>query len=148
MQPIQIVCEVTIASDPETIWRYWVDWENLGDWMEEASDVVVTSDERVGVGVTAEATIRIGGIKTTDAVRVSRWEPPLILEIEHLGWVKGSGLLVSEAKGDGTHITWKETLHPPMGPVGAIGMRLFKPLMRRIFQRDLDTLKRLVERAR
>jgi hypothetical protein len=41
-------------------------------------------------------------------------------------------------------VDWREELHPPLGPLGAIGMRLFRPLMVRIFRRDLAELARLV----
>jgi uncharacterized membrane protein len=148
MKPIEVFTEIFIDAPADAIWPYLVDWENLGDWMEEASDFLVTSPHREGVGVTAEATVKIGGIKTRDAIRVSTWEPPRLLVIEHVSWVKGSGRLSSIQKGGGTQLTWTETLVPPLGLAGALGMRLFKPLMRRIFQRDLETLKRLVEEPR
>jgi carbon monoxide dehydrogenase subunit G len=148
MKPIEVFTEISINAPADAIWPYLVDWENLGDWMEEASDFLVTSNHREGVGVTAEATVKIGGIKTRDAIRVATWEPPRLLVIEHLSWVKGSGRLSSIREGGGSLLTWKETLVPPLGIAGALGMRLFKPLMRRIFQRDLETLKRLVEEPR
>ena len=47
----------------------------------------------------------------------------------------------------GTFLYWRETLYPPMGILGAIGIRLFRPLMRRTFQRDLGVLKELLEKA-
>ena len=41
-----------------------------------------------------------------------------------------------------------ETLYPPLGIPGAVGLRLFKPIMRKVFERDLRLLKQLVEKAR
>lgn len=80
-----------LPGPPEVVWTLITDWEHQGDWMLEASDFVVTSEAREGVGVEAEATVRIAGIRTRDPIRVIAWEPPRLLGIQHLGWVKGVG---------------------------------------------------------
>jgi hypothetical protein len=131
----------------EVVWDLITDWEHQGDWMLEASDFVVTSDQREGIGVEALATVRIAGISTRDHVRVSVWEPPERLVIEHLGWVHGQGDLRLAAAGAKTRIVWRETLRAPLGVVGHLGLSLFAPLMRRTFRRDLRVLRGLV-RAR
>ncbi|MGH2809292.1 MAG: SRPBCC family protein [Actinomycetota bacterium] len=144
-KPVVIDTAIAIAAPPEIVWPYLVDWENLSRWMKEGSGFEVTSQHREGVGVTAVAKIRIAGIVTQDPVRVTRWTPPTTLEIEHLGWVGGAGLMTCSAQAPGTHLAWRETLRPPWGPIGALGLRPFKPLMRRVFARDLRLLKELVE---
>ena len=126
---------------PEAVWDLITDWEHQDDWMLEASDFVVVSEQREGVGVEAEATIRIGGLKTRDRVRVAAWDPPRRLVIEHLGWVTGRGEIeLTPLVGNRTHIAWREELQPPMGLLGAAGMTAFKPVMGRIFRRDLKVL--------
>ena len=140
----------TLPGPPEVVWDLITDWENLGDWMLEASDFVVSSEERSGEGVVAEATIQIGGISTRDRVRVSGWDPPKRLKIDHLGWVAGTGEMhLRPLPGERTHLYWREELISPqsLGGFGALGMTAFKPLMRRIFERDLKVLKGLT-RAR
>jgi uncharacterized protein YndB with AHSA1/START domain len=139
----------TLPGPPDVVWELITDWEHQDDWMLEASDFVVTSEIREGVGVEAEATIKIGGIKTRDRVRVTGWEPPKRLAIEHHGWVSGQAELhLTPGLGPpATHLYWKEELQPPLGLLGAVGLRAFRPLMRRIFQRDLRVLQGLV-RAR
>jgi uncharacterized protein YndB with AHSA1/START domain len=131
----------------EIVWDLITDWEHQDDWMLEASDFLVTSEHREGVGVEALATIRIGGIRTRDRVRVSVWEPPERLVIEHVGWVRGRGDIRLTAADLDTRLTWVETLQAPLGIVGHLGLWLFAPLMRRIFRRDLRVLRGLV-RAR
>lgn len=143
--PLEIDMSIKINQPPEVVWRYLVDWENLDRWMVEGKGFRVTSEHREGVGVTAEATIRIAGITTTDPVQVTRWEPPETLEITHQGWVSGSGLMVCRPAPWGTFLYWKETLHPPLGWAGAVGIRLFKPIMLRVFERDLRLLKQILE---
>jgi len=98
------------------------------------------------VGVEAEATISILGITTTDRIRVIHWEPPAVLEIEHLGWVRGRGLMEVGVTERGSHLFWREVLKPPLGGLGGLGMRLLSPIIRRTFRRDLETLRDLIER--
>jgi hypothetical protein len=136
------------AGPPESIWALITDWGHQDEWMLEASDFVVVSDVREGVGVEAEATIRIGGITTRDRVRVGEWDPPRRLVIEHLGWVTGRGIIeLTPVAGGRTHVWWREELEPPLGPLGAAGMTAFKPLMGRIFRRDLRVLAGLARAA-
>jgi uncharacterized protein YndB with AHSA1/START domain len=147
-RPIIITLAREMPGPPDVVWELITDWEHQDDWMLEASDFVVTTPFREGVGVEAEATIRIGGIKTRDRVRVLVWDPPRRLTIEHLGWVSGSGDIALTPITDGrTLLVWKEQLLPPLGPLGAFGMRSLRPVMSRVFLRDLRVLEGLV-RAR
>lgn len=139
--PAVLEMEATMPAPPEVIWDLITDWERQGDWMLEASEFVVTSAHREGVGVEAEATIKIAGIMTRDRVRVTGWEPPRRLEIEHLGWVGGKGEIYIAPSGPGrSHVFWHEELHPPLGALGALGLSAFKPVMKRIFDRDMRLL--------
>jgi uncharacterized protein YndB with AHSA1/START domain len=142
---MDIVTSIRIRRPVETVWPYLVDWERLDRWMREARGFRVISAAREGVGVEAEARIRIAGITTRDRVRVIRWEPPRILEIAHLGWVKGTGFMELSPTDRGCSLFWRERLVPPWGPAGLLGMRIVRPMMRRIFQGDLEELRRLVE---
>ena len=136
----------TMPGPPEVVWALITDWEHQDDWMLEASDFEVIGEQREGVGVEAKATVRIAGIKTRDTVRVSMWEPPRILVIDHLGWVAGTGEIQLQPVAEGTRMRWKETLFPPrrLGPIGRAGLRIAAPLMRRVFRRDLRVLRSLV----
>ncbi len=143
--PVVVQMSRTMPGPPSVVWDLITDWEHQDDWMLEASDIVVLSPHREGVGVEAEATVRIGGISTRDRIRVTVWEPLQRLQIEHLGWVKGTGdIRLERTDGDDTVLRWTEVLHPPLGPLGGIGLRAFRPLMRRIFERDVRVLEGLV----
>lgn len=144
---VDLAMSIRIARDPALVWPYLVDWEHLDRWMLEARDFRVIGSQREGIGVEAETTVRIAGISTRDRIRISRWEPPWVLEMEHLGWVKGTGYMELLPDDRGTKLFWRESLVPPWGWLGAIGMRLMAPFMRRIFQRDLRELRDLVERG-
>jgi hypothetical protein len=145
---VSLEMAATMPGPAHVVWELVTDWEHQDDWMLEASDFVVTSEARAGVGVEAEATIRIGGITTRDRVRVVGWEPERTLSIQHDGWVSGRGdIHLTRLGPSSTHVFWREELRPPLGPVGALGIRAFRPLMRRIFERDLRVLAGLVRVA-
>lgn len=146
--PVVIEMSIKIEAPPSEVWEHLVDWEHLDRWMREAESFRVTSEITRGVGVTAEATISIAGITTTDRIQVTRWRPPEELEIQHLGWVGGHGLMKCMSAPWGTFLYWKETLEPPFGILGAAGLRVLEPLMFKIFQGDLEVLKDLVESKR
>jgi uncharacterized protein YndB with AHSA1/START domain len=147
-KPRPVVIEVleTMPGPPEVVWRLITDWDHQDDWMLEASDFEVIGEQREGVGVEAKATVRIAGIRTRDRIRVAMWEPPRILVIDHLGWVKGSGEIQLVPIEGGTRMRWRETLFGPrlLGTFGQIGLRLFAPLLRRTFRRDIRVLRSLV----
>jgi carbon monoxide dehydrogenase subunit G len=145
-RPVVIEVLDTMPGPPEVVWELLTDWEHQGDWMLEASRFEVIGDQREGVGVEARATVRIGGLRTRDRIRVSMWEPPRILVIDHVGWVKGAGEIQLVPIREGTRMRWRETLFAPklLGPVGRAGLRSLAPLMRRTFQRDLRVLRSLV----
>lgn len=148
MKPIVIDVDVDLDAPAEVVWQVLTAWERQSEWMLEASDIEVTSHHREGIGVEALATVRIGGISTRDRIRVDVWEPNRHLGIAHLGWVAGRGDLRLEPLPNGrTHLRWRESLVPPWGIVGAIGIRLFKPLMARVFRRDARALATLVRGA-
>jgi Polyketide cyclase / dehydrase and lipid transport len=146
--PVVLEIVETMPGPPEIVWELITDFEHQDDWMLEASDFVVTSEQPEGVGATAEATISIAGITTRDRVEVIAWEPGRRLGIRHLGWVRGEGNVYLTGLPDGrTHFYWREELEPPIGMLGAVGMSMFKPLMGRVFRRDARILAGLV-RAR
>ena len=145
--PIDLEMRAMLPGPPEVVWELITDWEHQDDWMLEASDFAVVSSHREGVGVEAEATISIGGIKTRDRVRITQWEPGRLLGIAHLGWVSGHADMKLLPSNGSTRLVWREHFTPPLGVVGALGMTLFKPIMCRIFMRDVRVLAGLV-RAR
>jgi Polyketide cyclase / dehydrase and lipid transport len=148
-RPVVIEIWDTMPGTAEVVWRLITDWEHQDDWMLEASDFVVTGTQREGVGVEAEATVSIGGIRTRDRVRVSGWDPPRRLEMEHGGWVQGLGVIRLTPVGHGAcRLDWREELQAPsLGLLGTVGLTAFRPLMRRIFRRDLRVLRGLVRAA-
>jgi hypothetical protein len=146
--PVLLELAEIAPAEPRIVWELVTDWEHQGDWMLEARDFTMLSKKRQGVGVEAEATIRVAGITTRDKVRVIGWDPPRRLVIEHRGWVSGRGeMSLTPLKGNRTHLFWREELYPPIGILGSAGMTALKPVMGHIFGRDLKILAGLVRAA-
>jgi hypothetical protein len=134
----------------ETVWDVVADVGRQPEWMAEMSDLRMLTDPPLGVGSRGEATVTIAGISTTDPVTVSLFQPPRRYGIVHEGRISGDGLiaLASRAVGGPTIVEWEERLFPPVFPY--VGAAVMRPVLRRIFQGDLDRLAAMVaaERAR
>ena len=138
---------IDLPALPQIAWHWLTDWERLPEWMTELSQVRVLGPGRGGVGMEAEGRVRIAGITTIDRMRITGWEPPSRLEIAHLGWVRGGGLMICSPRGGGTRLDWSEWFEPPLGVLGRAGMLLLSPLIRRRFEEDLRRLQALLRSA-
>ena len=146
-RPVAIELGQEIPAPPEIVWELVTDWERQGEWMLEARDFEVLTKRREGVGVEARAMVRIGGITTRDRVRVTAWELHERLMIRHMGWVSGEAEMYLTPVGiSSSYLLWREELEPPLGLLGGIGLRMFEPLLRRVFARDLRVLAELGRR--
>lgn len=147
-RPVVVELAGVMPGPPDIVWRLITDWEHQDDWMLEARDFVVLGEQRAGVGVRARATVSIGGITTSDEVEVTGWEPGRRLAIAHRGWVSGQGeLFLTPLGGGSTLLFWRETLVPPLGVLGWLGLLAFRPLLAHTFRRDLRVLAGLVRAA-
>jgi uncharacterized protein YndB with AHSA1/START domain len=147
--PVTLEMTATLPAPSELIWELITDWEHLDEWMLEASDFLITSPQRAGVGVEGEATITMAGFRSRDRIRVTGWEEGRFIAIEHLGWVGGVGEMSVTPRGDDeSFLLWREKLWPPLGLAGALGLSAIKPLMQRTFDRDVRVLAALARARR
>ena len=139
---------ITIFAPPEAVWRVIEPIEHHVDWMADAESITFTSTIRRGVGTQFDCITRIGPFRTTDRMGVTEWVPGERMGIEHRGVVTGSGLFALTPLGaDRTNFVWHEELTFPWWMGGAAGALAAKPVLRRVWERNLRTLKQLVERA-
>jgi hypothetical protein len=136
---------VVIDAPVETVWRVVADVPLQVEWMAEMRSLRLDPPGPAHVGQRGEATVRILGISVTDPVEISELVPPARYAIRHLGLFKGGGVITLEAGADGstTILRWDETLVPPLLP--QLGALVQAPILRAVFQSDLERLKRLVE---
>lgn len=136
-----------VAAPIAAAWDVLADVEGQVRWMHDAKSIRILTPGPVGVGTRAEADVRIFGLSSTDVVEIAAWDPPAHFAIRHLGAFRGEGEFRLEDAGDGaTVVTWDERLVPPVLPHLVGG--LLWPVLRLVFQADLDRFAALVEGTR
>lgn len=136
---------VVIDAPVEETWAVIADIPLQTEWMREMKRLEMATPGPARVGSRGTATIRILGIRVSDPVEIVELEPPRRYAIRHEGLFRGGGVITLEPGTDGTTtiVRWEETLIPPLLP--ELGGLLAAPILRAIFQADLERLKRLVE---
>jgi len=141
---------IEIAAPVERVWQVVEPVERHVDWMADAESISFVSDQTRGVGTAFLCVTKVGPIRLTDKMRITRWEPNRAMGVEHIGLVTGSGVFTLEAVDPKlTRFVWEETLKFPWwlgGPIGAlIGGKI---LLRAIWRGNLRRLAALCEVAR
>jgi hypothetical protein len=135
----------TIAAPPDAVWARIADIGSHVRWMDDAVAIRFTSATKAGVGTTFDCDTRLGPFRLTDRMVVTEWDAPALMAIRHVGLVTGSGRFVLEPAHVGTRFTWEEELDFPARVGGRVGALVAAPVLRRVWRRNLDNLKMLVE---
>ena len=130
---------IVIEAPREKVWAAIADWNSQGEWMLQTK-VWVTSDISEGVGTSIAAFTgplykfypRFKSIGLLDLMTVTKWQPPVRCDVEHIGKVlKGSGsFILSEDKNSKTRFDWSETINAPkalfllVAPFLYVGVRI------------------------
>lgn len=130
---------LTIPASQELVWKRIADWQSQGDWMLQTK-VWLTSNQVEGVGTSIAAFTgplyflypRVKSPGLLDLMVVTRWEPPTVCDVEHVGKVlKGSGsFTLSKLSPSSTRFDWSETIEAPkaifflVAPFLYIGVRI------------------------
>jgi|SRR3954454_20313106 hypothetical protein len=139
--------EETILAPPAAVWAAIEDISTHVRWMEDAVAIRFTSEARSGVGATFDCDTKVGPFRLVDRMVVTEWDPGRALGIRHAGMVTGVGRFVLAAVPAGTSFAWEESLTFPAWMGGEVGGRAAAPLLRRVWRRNLASLKSLVESA-
>lgn len=142
-EPLRML--VVVDAPIDAVWAAVADVPFQAEWMAEMKELVLDPPGRAHAGQRGTATVRIFGIPVTDPVEVVEVEPPTRYAIRHLGLFEGGGVITLEPGADGTTtiLRWEERLVPPLLP--QLGALVQAPILRSIFQADLERLKQLVE---
>ena len=138
---------VDIAAPVERVWQVVEPVEHHVDWMADAESIEFVTDQRRGVGTAFLCRTKVGPIRLTDKMRITRWEPNRAMGVEHVGLVTGSGAFTLEAlDASRTRFVWEEQLKFPWwlgGPLGAfVGGKI---VLRAIWRANLRRLAALCE---
>jgi uncharacterized protein YndB with AHSA1/START domain len=145
--PAPIETSVIIDAPIEEVWRVLVDLEAQPRWMRDLKTVRIrgSGKDRLGVGSRADGDVRIFGVQVLDPITITAFEPPRHFGIRHESRFKGSGDIRLDPGVDGTTtiVRWSEVIVPPHLP--HLGGWLLAPVLRRVFQADLERLRDVVE---
>ncbi len=142
--PPPIRTSVVVHAPIERVWDVLADLEGQPRWMRDLKAVRIEGQGPIGVGTRAEGDVRILGLSVVDPITITAFEPPRRFAIRHEGRFSGDGDIRLDPGDTGTTIVrWSETLAPPSFP--QLAGRCLAPVLRRVFQADLDRLRDLVE---
>lgn len=143
---VRICVSVTIAVPPALVWHAIEDIERHTDWMTDAVAITFRTPQHTGVGTEFECRTRVGPLRTTDVMRVTEWQTGSTMGIEHRGVVTGSGrFTILPSTDNSTHFTWDERLSFPWWMGGKAGERAAKPILRRLWRKNLEHLRDQLE---
>ncbi|HEX2062990.1 MAG TPA: SRPBCC family protein [Acidimicrobiales bacterium] len=135
-----------LGAPPDRVWADLQDIASHVEWMHDAEAIRFTSLSREGVGTTFDCVTRVGPVRLVDRMEVTEWRPGRSLGIRHVGLVTGHGRFTLRRLRRGrTRFTWEERLVFPWWMGGRLGALAAKPLLRRIWRRNLDNLGRRFE---
>lgn len=137
---VHITVEVEIPAPPDQVWAAVEDLSTHTEWMADAERITFVTDQRAGVGTELDCLTVVGPLRTTDRIRVTEWEPGAVMGIEHRGAVTGRGRLTLDASPGGTTFRWSEALTFPWWLGGALGEIAGKPVLIRVWRRNLTRL--------
>jgi len=130
-----------ISAPRERVWGALADLESHTDWMRDARSIEFTSELRRGEGTRMEVVTVIGPLRTTDIMEVVAWDEGRSIDVRHEGLVTGAGTLRVEPVGNGSRVTWDETLMFPWWLGGALTAWLARPVLGAVWKGNLRRLE-------
>ena len=131
--------------------QVWAAIEDVGthvEWMQDAVAIRFTSRGRTGTGTTFECDTRVGPLRLTDLMEITEWQPRHAMGVRHAGVVTGQGrFTLRRARRGRTRFTWQERLTFPWWLGGPVGAAAAKPVLTRVWKRNVANLRARVERA-
>ncbi len=140
------MAELTVTVDVDApvprVWAALTDWQRQGDWM-LGTTVRPTAGAGDQVGDEIEARTGVGKLGFSDRMRITRWEPPHVCEVLHVGrLVRGPGTFAVRERGTGSTVVWSEQLDLPFGRLGRWGWPVVRPAARWGLQLSLHRFAR------
>lgn len=142
----RIRVSTVIDARPAVVWAAVEDVGSHTEWMADAVAIRFTSDRTSGVGTTFECDTKVGPFRLTDHMEITEWRPRKAMGVRHVGLVTGTGVFtIATARKGRSRFTWTERLVFPWWMGGSVGGVVGGVVMRRIWRKNLRTLKELVE---
>lgn len=138
----RLTVSTTLDATPARVWEVLEDVASHVEWMHDAVSIEFTSDRTSGVGTEFDCETRVGPFRLTDRMVITRWEPGRVMGVRHVGLVTGDGtfLLRPRSRGHRTRFRWRERLRFPWWMGGPLGAFVARPVLRRVWRRNLRNL--------
>ena len=111
---------VSVDAPRSAVWEALADVRSHVDWMADATEIHLTSEQATGVGAMFECKTRVGPLRTRDQ------------------------MVVTESKG-GTTVNWEEKLDFPWWVGGCLTSAIAGPILKLVWRGNLMRLARIVE---
>jgi carbon monoxide dehydrogenase subunit G len=134
-----------LHARPERVWTVLADWEAQASWMPDVAWIRFVGPNRELGARLAVRTKVLGVPMVTDELRVTVWDPPRRLAVEHRGLVRGGGEWFLDPSQAGTLFLWRESFTMPPPVLGDLALWAYSPIQRRTLRRSIRNLRRLVE---
>ncbi len=132
---------ITVDAPIDVVWAELADLGSHSEWMADAVAIRFIGSQRSGVGTRMEVPTRVGPMRTTDELVVTEWQPRRALAVEHRGAISGAGRFTLRRKRRGrTRVEWRERVRFPWWLGGLVGEQAARPVLRRIWRRNLARL--------
>ena len=144
----RVRCEIEIDALPDEVWAHVADIERHTDWMRDAHEIRMLTEQTSGVGTRYECDTRIGPLKLTDVMEIIDWRPAVAMGVRHEGVVTGAGLftLTPIDLDRRTRFAWTEELRFPWWLAGPFGATVGgHTVLSAIWNRNLRDLKAQIE---
>jgi hypothetical protein len=130
-----------MGTPHEVVWAALADLGSHDQWMRDAESIVFVTEQRTGVGTRMEVETVVGPLRTLDKMEVVGWDEGRAIEVVHEGLVTGRGTLGAIRNGDGTIVSWEETLSFPWFLGGPVTAFFAKPVLAAIWRGNLKRLE-------
>ena len=146
LSEVRTAISVGIDAPVDRVWAEVVDFTAHSEWMEDAHAIRFGTDQREGPGTVLLIDTRMGPLRTTDRFEITEIEPMRSVAGRHTGLFRGEGRFELSSPSPGrTWLVWRERIRFPWlfgGPAAALVGRV---VLRRVWSRNLATLKRRIE---
>jgi Polyketide cyclase / dehydrase and lipid transport len=142
----RITLSTVIDAPRRRVWREVRDLPTHSEWMEDAVAIRFLNRRRSGVGTAYDCDTRLGPFRLTDRMEVVEWRRRRLIGIRHTGLVTGRGRFLLRRRGRRrTTFVWDERLAFPWWLGGPVTGLVARPVLGRVWRRNLTNLKARVE---
>ncbi|MBW4030510.1 MAG: hypothetical protein HIU57_07530 [Acidobacteria bacterium] len=136
--------ETLIARPRDEVWEELRHIARHVQWMSDAQRIDFQTDQHEGVGTSFVCLTRLGPFTTRDVMTVTRWDDDAAMGVTHRGIFTGHGEFILDLDADATRVTWREDLRFPWWFAGPLGEFVARPILRRVWRKNLANLAELV----